>query len=89
MSPLILLLLALAAAVLVQAFVRNLVVPPRRWVSTGRPRLALARRRAISRRTMLAGRSSSRELRPAAETASWENEGGSVATAGSADPESR
>jgi hypothetical protein len=80
MSALILLLLALAAAVLAQILVRNLVVPPRRWVASGRPRLALARRRAIARRTTLARRSDQGQVRPATEMASWGNEGVSAAT---------
>lgn len=77
MSPLILLVGALVVAVALQAFVRNVVAPRRRWVSTGRPRIAMARRRSISEQTALAERDEVRER--AAELSDWENEGGAPA----------
>jgi hypothetical protein len=76
-SSLILLLLALAAAVVVQMFLRKLL-PPRQWVTVGRPRLALARRRSLSRRTTMARRRMPADKPSAMATAEWENEGGSV-----------
>jgi hypothetical protein len=75
MAALILLLLAMATAVLLQSFVRDLL-RPRRWVTTGRPRLALAKRRALSRRTMMSRCIAAEDA--AIDTSSWENEGGSV-----------
>jgi hypothetical protein len=79
MSPLILLLLVLATAFVLQTVVRTLL-PSRRWVTTGRPRLALARRRALSRRTMMARRSMPADVPSHIGAAAWENEGGSVDT---------
>jgi hypothetical protein len=71
MSPLILLMSALIGVVLVQAVLRTRVAPYRRWVSTGRPRIAIARRAAAARR-----------VEPMAGIGGWENEGGSIAVAG-------
>jgi hypothetical protein len=71
MSPLLLLLIALFGAVLIQAFIRVSVAPHRRWVSAGRPRVAIARRAADA-----AGAS---EVESKEATRDWENEGGAVA----------
>jgi len=75
MSPLTLLMCALIGAVLVWAVVGTRVAPHRRWVSPGWPRISLARR-ATNR---------ARNAEAAAQLGGWENEGGSVAVAGSAD----
>ena len=70
MSPLILLIFALAGAVLVQAFIRASVGQRRRWISAGRPRIAIARR---------ATHASHAESTKA--IGDWENEGGAVPVA--------
>lgn len=75
MSPLTLLMCALIGAVLVLAVLRTRVAPQRRWVSPGRPRIARAWRAARFAKSAEA----------AAEIGGWENEGGSIAVAGSGD----
>ena len=71
MSPLTLLMCALIGAVLVGAVLSTRVAPHRRWVSPGRPRIALARRAAKI----------ARNAKATAEIGGWENEGGSIAVA--------
>jgi hypothetical protein len=78
MSPLLLLLLALLLAVAIRAYLSVVIAPRRRWVSAGRPRIAMARRRSISRHAAIARRLEVRE-RPT-EMSAWENEGGALAT---------
>ncbi len=93
MTAPLLLLFALAAAVLVQAFIRSVLAPRRRWAAAGRPRLAMARRRAMSRRGAMArrivipGQIDPRE--PRADIGGWENEGGAVAHSRGPDVPSR
>ena len=67
MFPLTLLMCALLGAVLVQAVIRTRMAPARRWVSVGKPRIAMARRNARASR-----------IDPP-QIGAWENEGGSVA----------
>jgi hypothetical protein len=64
---LMLLMLALVGAVLLQLFIRSSVAPHHRWVSIGRPRVAVARRSAHALAV---------ESRAIGD---WENEGGAVA----------
>jgi hypothetical protein len=74
MSPLILLVLALAGAVLLQAFIRAGVAPHHRWVAVGRPRIAIAKRSAETSR-----------VEATHAIGEWENEGGARAVAGARD----